>query len=205
MAYKPRVLAVIEGGTGLASTTANQILYSSATNTVAGLATANSGILATNGSGVPSITTASGNWLNTSRCAFGAYVNGDVANATGDGTVYTVIANTELFDQNSNYNNATGIFTAPVTGVYLFTVSALLTNIGSQNVSTFTIVTTSRSFEVDRFNASTAKEGNNAFNTSGSIITLMSANDTMRFNIQISDSTKTVTVSTSYITGFLLC
>lgn len=38
------------------STTANQILYSSANNTVAGLATANTAVLATNGSGVPSIT-----------------------------------------------------------------------------------------------------------------------------------------------------
>lgn len=39
-----------------ATTTANQILYSSATNTVGGLSTANSGILNTDGSGVPSIT-----------------------------------------------------------------------------------------------------------------------------------------------------
>jgi len=49
-------LPVTSGGTGLASTTANQLLYSSATNTIAGLATATSGILNTDGSGVPSIT-----------------------------------------------------------------------------------------------------------------------------------------------------
>ncbi|MHB9161397.1 MAG: beta strand repeat-containing protein [Nitrosotalea sp.] len=36
--------------------TANQILYSSATNTVSGLSTANNGVVATNGSGVPSVT-----------------------------------------------------------------------------------------------------------------------------------------------------
>lgn len=56
------------------STTANQILYSSANNTITGLATANSAVLATNGSGVPSITATptvtsitfgSGNALNT--------------------------------------------------------------------------------------------------------------------------------------------
>ncbi len=39
------------------STTANQILYSSATNTVAGLSTANNAVLGTNGSGVPSAQT----------------------------------------------------------------------------------------------------------------------------------------------------
>tara|TARA_R110000868_G_scaffold335547_1_gene596446 strand:+ start:30484 stop:33525 length:3042 start_codon:yes stop_codon:yes gene_type:complete len=38
-----------------ATTTANQILYSSATNTVAGLATANNGVLVTSAGGVPSI------------------------------------------------------------------------------------------------------------------------------------------------------
>lgn len=57
MTYKPKLLAVIEGGTGLASTTANQILYSSGTSTIAGLASANSGVLTTSAAGVPSIDT----------------------------------------------------------------------------------------------------------------------------------------------------
>ncbi len=39
------------------TTTANQILYSSATNVIGGITTANSGVLTTNGSGVPSIST----------------------------------------------------------------------------------------------------------------------------------------------------
>lgn len=48
-------LAVTRGGTGLSSTTANQILYSSAANTIAGLATANNSVLVTSAGGVPSI------------------------------------------------------------------------------------------------------------------------------------------------------
>jgi hypothetical protein len=48
-------LPVANGGTNLTSTTANQLLYSSATNTIAGLATANNGVLITSASGVPSI------------------------------------------------------------------------------------------------------------------------------------------------------
>jgi hypothetical protein len=48
-------LHVVQGGTGLSSTTASQILYSSAANTIAGLATANNGTLVTSGAGVPSI------------------------------------------------------------------------------------------------------------------------------------------------------
>lgn len=50
-------LGVTNGGTGLATTTANQILYSSASNTVAGLATANSAVLVTSVGGVPSLST----------------------------------------------------------------------------------------------------------------------------------------------------
>jgi len=48
-------LPVTSGGTGLTSTTANQLLYSSATSTIAGLATANNGILVTSNAGAPSI------------------------------------------------------------------------------------------------------------------------------------------------------
>lgn len=45
-----------KGGTGLSSTTINQLLYSSSNNVIAGLATANSAMLVTNSSGVPSMT-----------------------------------------------------------------------------------------------------------------------------------------------------
>lgn len=50
-------LPVTSGGTALSSTTANQLLYSSATSTIAGLPTANNGMLVTSAAGVPSIST----------------------------------------------------------------------------------------------------------------------------------------------------
>ncbi len=53
--YPITPVAVTKGGTGLGSTTANQILYSSATSVIAGLSTANDGTLITSGAGVPSI------------------------------------------------------------------------------------------------------------------------------------------------------
>jgi len=53
-------ISVAHGGTGLSSTTINQLLYSSANNVIAGLATANNGLLTTNNSGVPSILAGSG-------------------------------------------------------------------------------------------------------------------------------------------------
>lgn len=48
-------IGVTDGGTGLTSTVSNQLLYSSASNTITGLSTLNFGVLVTDGSGVPSI------------------------------------------------------------------------------------------------------------------------------------------------------
>lgn len=63
--------------------------------------------------------------------AFSAYLSSQSANATGDGTNYTIIFDTELFDQASDYNNSTGVFTAPVTGNYYFSAGISLYNIGA--------------------------------------------------------------------------
>ncbi len=55
--WNATTLGVTYGGTGLSSTTINQLLYSSANNTIAGLATANNGVLVTGASGIPAIST----------------------------------------------------------------------------------------------------------------------------------------------------
>ena len=59
-------LVVTRGGTGLSSTTANQLLYSSSTNTISGLSTANNSVLVTSSGGVPSLSTALPSGLTTS-------------------------------------------------------------------------------------------------------------------------------------------
>jgi len=69
--------SVTNGGTGLASTTANQLLYSSATNVISGLSSANGGVLSTSSSGVPSIDTTNFSVLST-----GVQVKGNNTNTT---------------------------------------------------------------------------------------------------------------------------
>jgi hypothetical protein len=54
------------------------------------------------------------------QSAFQARLTSSQLNKTGDGTLYTIVFDTETFDQNSDYNNGTGTFTAPVAGRYLF-------------------------------------------------------------------------------------
>lgn len=52
--------------------------------------------------------------------AFLVYLNTTVTDVTGDTTAYTVIYDTEVFDQNGDFDLATGTFTAPITGKYRF-------------------------------------------------------------------------------------
>jgi len=68
--------------------------------------------------------------LSTTQPMFSAVLTtaGTNINATGDGTAYTVLFDTSLTNQGSNYNSATGKFTAPVTGVYLFTCGLTINN-----------------------------------------------------------------------------
>lgn len=52
---------------------------------------------------------------------FEAYLSAPVLNVTGNGEFYTIVFDTEVFDQAGNYDHTTGIFTAPVAGKYFFT------------------------------------------------------------------------------------
>lgn len=188
-----------------ATTTVSQVLYSSATNVVSGLATVNSGILATNGSGVPAITTASGNWLNTSRCAFFAYNTTNPQNVTGDGTNYTVVFDTELFDQGSNF--ASNTFTAPVTGLYQLNVGVLGLSLVSTMTATLQIVATGITYTYG--NIATTVTGNYPMNFS--VFVRMTAADTATINYNVASGTKVVDVyggandPRTFFSGFLVC
>ena len=206
-----------------ATTTINQILYSSAANTVTGLTTANNSLLLTNGSGVPSLGVSLANsftfaynvasaplsvtinnqsnttgtdaflfvqvagtsggkpyagfnvagsqeWavgidngasvpstfpfkisagaspgsgdcieiatngyvLMPKQPAASVYVHTPLSNVTGDGTTYgPVIFDASSFDQASNYGTGTGLFTAPVAGIYRITTTVTFTSVGA--------------------------------------------------------------------------
>lgn len=81
--------------------------------------------------------------------AFLAYLSATANNVTGDGTSYTVACNTEVFDQGSDYDNAsTYTFTAPVTGRYLFFGNTYFVNdpTSGGNTYSFKIITSNRTY-----------------------------------------------------------
>lgn len=254
-------------------TTANEILYSSATNTVTGLASAANSVVLTDASGVPSLSTSlNGNFSFTSSTAAvvrvltvsntdgtnsastarlqlttGGASAGDpfiqhtvtgvtnwslgidnsdsdayviaassalgttnvmrattagevtyplqpaflaglatvVSNVTGDGTVYTIIYDTEIYDQNSDFNLGTSTFTAPVTGKYHFDLTCLLTGGSGISAGALKIVTTATTFQGTIYaNVVSTGNGGNSY----SIDVAMTAADTATFTINATDS-----------------
>lgn len=72
--------------------------------------------------------------INQTAVAFSAYNNTPVANVTGNGTVYTCTFDTELYDSAGAFAGGT-TFTAPVTGIYNFSVVATFTGIVAAKTS----------------------------------------------------------------------
>lgn len=98
-------ITVAQGGTGLTSTTANQLLYSSANSVIAGLTTANNGVLVTSASGVPSILAGSGTTGNILQSNSGASPSFSTA-------TYPSITNINQILYSSSNNVVAGLATA---------------------------------------------------------------------------------------------
>ncbi len=187
------------------------LLYASSANVMAALATANSAILATNSSGVPSITTASGNWLNTSRTAFLVYVATTINNVTGDGTVYTLIPDTKSYDQGTDFTLASGTFTAPVTGRYFLNFDVLVVGATAFTAANTRIVTTANTFNTTIGAGASLATTNSSINMS--VIANMTAADTATFTIATTDSggkVDDISGTTSgnlrtWVSGYLVC
>ena len=87
--------------------------------------------------------TIAGEITSTLQPAFLALVDGNQTDVTGDGTLYTIIGDIEVFDQGSDYNTSTGTFTAPISGRYLFNCHVYISGSGSSTTGTRFVLSTS--------------------------------------------------------------
>lgn len=145
----------------------------------------------------------SNRYTNSSQPAFSAYNSSDQTSVTGDGTVYTVLYNTSLFDQDSNFSSPT--FAAPLTGRYRLTGTIALYNIGAQTYMIVRVVTTGRTVIVWRSNLAAAAFAN--FGVSFGTFLSMSATDTATVTLEIGGSTKTINIDSAntLFSGELVC
>ena len=130
-------------------------------------------------------------------------------NVTGDGTGYTIVCDTEIYDQNSDYNNSTGTFTAPVTGRYMISSIIWISNIASALFTTgfFSFTTSNRTYYWGLCNPSTVRRiTDNDMTQACSTYADFDSGDTMTIGVSIGGSTKTLSVASStYLSANLIC
>lgn len=123
-----------------------------------------------------------------------------VANVTGDGTTYTIIFSTEIFDKGGNFDG-TSTFTAPITGRYLLSANILMEQVGvAHTVVLVNIVTSNRTYTIFQANGSIA-DANGSIVISGTVLADMEAADTATVTVRAINGTKVVDISTSYFQG----
>lgn len=138
----------------------------------------------------------------SSKPAFLAHLATGVTNVTGDGTNYTIIYDTKDFDLTTSFNIANGIFTAPVTGKYLFNLVVSLTSSGAATNGVVGIITSARSYVGGNCSPSAVKSSGGVTTMSISVIANMTAADTASTTVLAAGTTKSVGVAGSVNTYF---
>lgn len=149
---------------------------------------------------------------NTAQPCFNASLSSTQNDVTGDGTVYTIIYNTVAFDQNSNYNSGTGVFTAPLTGLYLFCFNVGLTGLTSSHTSgRLNLLWNADRVDCISGNFWTKANPVTNFTIQGRVMLYLTASDTIQVQVLVTNGTKVVDIvgssvpSRSWFAGYLMC
>lgn len=126
------------------------------------------------------------------QAAFEVYASSDLLNVTGDGTVYTILFDAERQDIGNNYNTGTGIFTASVSGFYLFSWQIQATGIAVGHTElTLQLVTSVTSYSNTYINPSLISPSG-VFGIGSSLTVYLAATQTAKINFTVSGSTSVV-------------
>lgn len=127
------------------------------------------------------------------QVCFLAHLSSNVTNVTGDGTQYVIVFNSAPVNRGTSYNTGTGIFTAPVTGLYSFNLRAFMSQIDAAH----TVCTIRLGGSVDHvlssINGST-RDANNNLCLSNSTILSLTAGNTVSGIAQCYNGTKVIDI-----------
>ncbi len=151
-----------------------------------------------------------GKSIASKQPSFLAYVNTTIPNVTGDGTLYTIIYDTEVYDQGSDFNLGTSTFTAPITGKYELLFQGMI--VGGTVISAANLRTSTSNRDYDNAISTTASLTTTVAG-SLNVIADMDTGDTAIFQAITTDSGGKVDdingTSTgrlrNYVSGALLC
>ena len=148
-----------------------------------------------------------GEILRPLQPAFLAGISADILNVTGDGTAYTIVFNTEVYDQNNDFNSTTGVFTAPVAGRYSFACTVLFAGLTSSHTSgTVYLVASNRTPLGAILSPAAQYNPGNSLGINFGVEVDMDAADTASIQVTISNGTKVADITTtSFFGGLLIC
>ena len=141
--------------------------------------------------------------------AFLASITEQASNVTGASLSYVaVIYDTEILDRSNSYDPATGVFTAPIGGIYAFQAFASVDFNTVPNVNEFVLqlTTSNRSWYSTILNPQGIANPAKQTNTSASYITDMDAGDTAQVKLRLTGGSSNAAHirSNGYFSGCLL-
>lgn len=151
------------------------------------------------------LTETQGNYTSPNKSAFQARASADILNITGNATVYSVVLNTAIFDNQTEYSTTTGLFTAQKTGKYLFACQLTMSGMTGATFAQLRLVTSNRTYDLGTF-------GNGALSGAvlgigGSAVADLDAGDTAKLTIEVTGigaNSADIIANNSYFSGCLI-
>lgn len=184
--------------------TTNGVLYSAAAGVITSTAAGTAGeVLTSNGAG--SAPTYQSSAVTTD--IFSVFLNGNVTNATGDGTILTVAYDTEIVDTANAFNTATSTYTFPRTKAYQINVNTFLFDLDVTQtllVIRGVINGADNSYRIVVVDPGVTKASNNELLLSGSFIYNATATDTLIIELGVFNGAKTAGIGGTFtrLSGF---